>query len=57
MNNTRQIKTFIGTMMLAAAITAGYAAFVSHALHTYFASGSSGAGGGDIANESQAAGN
>src|SRR6202162_2153107 len=37
MNNTRQIKTFIGAMMLAAAITAGYATFVSHTLHTYFA--------------------
>jgi hypothetical protein len=37
MNNTRQIKTFIATMMLAAAITVGYAAFVSHGLHTYFA--------------------
>lgn len=37
MNNTRRIKTFIATMMLAAAITAGYAAFVSHGLHTYFA--------------------
>jgi hypothetical protein len=37
MNNTRRIKTFIGAMMLAAAITAGYATFVSHTLHTYFA--------------------
>src|SRR5277367_5539331 len=37
MNNTRRIKTFIGAMMLAAAGTAGYATFVSHALHTYFA--------------------
>ena len=37
MNNTRRIKTFIGAMMLAAAITAGYATFVSHAPHTYFA--------------------
>jgi hypothetical protein len=37
MNDTRRIKTFIGAMMLAAAITAGYASFVSHALHTYFA--------------------
>jgi hypothetical protein len=37
MNNTRRTKTFIGAMMLAAAITAGYATFVSHALHTYFA--------------------
>ena len=37
MNNTRRIRTFIGAMMLAAAITAGYATFVSHALHTYFA--------------------
>jgi hypothetical protein len=37
MNNTRRIKTFIGAMTLAAAITAAYATFVSHALHTYFA--------------------
>ena len=37
MNNTRRIKAFIGAMMLAAAITAGYATFVSHTLHTYFA--------------------
>jgi hypothetical protein len=37
MNNTRRIRTFIGAMMLAAAITAGYATFVSHARHTYFA--------------------
>ena len=37
MNNTRRIKTFIGAMMLAAAITAGYATLVSHTLHTYFA--------------------
>src|SRR6202050_2269212 len=37
MNNTRRIKMFIGAMMLAAAGTAGYATFVSHALHVYFA--------------------
>jgi hypothetical protein len=37
MNNTRQIKTFIGAMIAAAVITAGYAGLVSHALHTYFA--------------------
>ena len=37
MNNTRRIRTFIGAMMLAAAITAGYATTVSHASHTYFA--------------------
>ncbi len=37
MNNTRRIKTFIGAMMLAAVITATYAGFVSHAMHTYFA--------------------
>src|SRR5215472_10275182 len=36
MNNTRRIKTFIGAMMLAAAITSGYAGFESHSLHTYF---------------------
>ena len=37
MNNTRQIKTFIGAMMAAAIITAGYAGMMSHTLHTYFA--------------------
>ena len=37
MNNTRQIKTFIGAMIAAAVITAGYAGLMSHALHTYFA--------------------
>lgn len=37
MNNTRQIKTFIGAMMLAAAGTAGYAGFVSHTTHAFFA--------------------
>src|ERR1017187_3025794 len=37
MNNTRRIKTFIGAMMLASVITAGYAGLVSHTLHTYFA--------------------
>jgi hypothetical protein len=37
MNNTRRIKTFIGAMMLAAMITAGYATLVSHTRHTYFA--------------------
>jgi hypothetical protein len=37
MNNTRRIKTFIGAMMLASVITAGYAGFVSHTLHAYFA--------------------
>src|SRR5438876_4513877 len=37
MNNTRQIKTFIGAMMAAALITAGYVGVVSHTLHTYFA--------------------
>ena len=37
MNNTRQIKTFIGAMMLAAAAAAGYASFVSHTLHVPFA--------------------
>ena len=33
MNNTRQIKTFIGAMIAAAVITGGYAGLVSHALH------------------------
>jgi len=37
MNNTRQTKTFIGAMMLAAAGTAGYAGFVSHTMHAPFA--------------------
>jgi hypothetical protein len=37
MNNTRRIKIFIGAMMLAAGITAGFAGFESHSLHTYFA--------------------
>ena len=37
MNSTRQIKKFIGAMMAAAVITAGYAGSVSHSLHTYFA--------------------
>ncbi|PYX51537.1 MAG: hypothetical protein DMG79_02865 [Acidobacteria bacterium] len=37
LNNTRRIKTFIGVMMLAAAVTAGYATFVSHALHAFIA--------------------
>lgn len=37
MNNTRRIKTFIGAMMLGAASAAGYATFLSHSLHLYFA--------------------
>ncbi len=37
MNNTRRIQILIGAMMLAATITAGYATFKSHGLHTYFA--------------------
>jgi hypothetical protein len=37
MNSTRQIKIFIGAMMAAAVITAGYAGSASHSLHTYFA--------------------
>jgi hypothetical protein len=37
MNTTRQIKTFIGAMTMAAVGVAGYAAFVNHSLHTYFA--------------------
>jgi hypothetical protein len=36
-NSTRRITTFIGIVMLASAGTAGYAAFVNHALHLYFA--------------------
>ena len=37
MNNTRRIKIFIGAMMLASLSTAGYAGFLSHSLHLYFA--------------------
>jgi len=37
MNNTRQIKTFIGVMMLAAITSATYAAVSNHTLHAYFA--------------------
>jgi hypothetical protein len=37
MNKTRQIKTFIGAMMLAAAAAAGFAAVASHTLHVDFA--------------------
>lgn len=37
MNNTRRTKMFIGTMMLAATGTAGYAALSSHTLHSLFA--------------------
>lgn len=36
-NNTRQIKTFIGAMTLAAAGAAGYAIFSSHTMHLPFA--------------------
>jgi hypothetical protein len=37
MNNTRRIKSFIGAMTLAAAISAGYASFASHTVHAYLA--------------------
>ncbi|HLV88893.1 MAG TPA: hypothetical protein VKV39_18040 [Candidatus Sulfotelmatobacter sp.] len=37
MNNTRQIKAFIATMMLACASAAAYAGFHSHTLHPAFA--------------------
>jgi len=37
MNTTRQTKTFIGAMTLAAISVAGYAAYTNHALHTGFA--------------------
>ena len=37
MNNTRQIKTFIGGMALAGVCVAGYASFRNHAQHTYLA--------------------
>jgi hypothetical protein len=36
-NHTRQVKIFIGAMMLAAACAGGYASFASHDLHLYFA--------------------
>jgi hypothetical protein len=37
MNTTRQTKTFIGVMTIAALSLAGVAAFASHALHLWFA--------------------
>lgn len=37
MNNTRGIKLFIGAMMLASLSAAGYAGFLSHTVHLYFA--------------------
>lgn len=37
MNNTRQIKMFIGGMMAAAFAVAGYASFASHTPHSLFA--------------------
>ncbi len=37
MNNTRQIKAFIGAMTLAALCAAGYASFFSRAVHPYLA--------------------
>jgi hypothetical protein len=37
MNSTRQMKTFIGAMMLAAAGAVGYAGYLSHAMHPYLA--------------------
>lgn len=37
MNNTRQVKTFIGAMMVIGLGTAAYAGFASHAPHTYVA--------------------
>jgi hypothetical protein len=37
MNSTRQIKTLIGSMTLAAIVAAGYATVASHTLHPYFA--------------------
>jgi hypothetical protein len=35
--NTQRTRTFIGGMMLAGATAAGYAGFLSHSLHLYFA--------------------
>lgn len=37
METTRRTKNFIGAMMLAAVSAAGYAGFVNHTLHTWFA--------------------
>ena len=37
MSTTRQIKTFIAAMTMAAATVAGYAAYTSHGLHSWFA--------------------
>jgi len=37
MSTTRQIKTFIAAMTMAAASVAGYAAYTSHAMHAWFA--------------------
>ena len=37
MNNTRQVNTFIGAMILAAVSAAGFAGFSSHTLHPYIA--------------------
>src|SRR5450432_838897 len=37
MSHTRQTKTFIGAMMLAALSATVYAGFASHSLHAYYA--------------------
>lgn len=37
MNNTRLIKTFIGAMIVAATVAAGYASTISHMTHSYLA--------------------
>lgn len=37
MNNTRLINTFIGTMIVAATVAAGYAGITSHTMHPYLA--------------------
>lgn len=37
MNTTRQIKTFIAAMIMAAVSVAGFAAYTSHAMHAWFA--------------------
>ena len=57
MNNTRRIKTFIGAMMLAAADHRGIRNLREPRAAHLLRSGSSGAGGGHFADESQAAGN
>ena len=37
MNNTRHIKTFVGAMIVASIVVAGYASTISHSMHPYLA--------------------